>query len=38
MKNGFIGKSTQAYKRIYPPIAKALENGEDVTIEYIDLD
>ena len=24
VKNGFIGKSTQAYKRIYPPIAKAL--------------
>ena len=38
VKNGFIGKSTQAYKRIYPPIAKALENKEDVTIEYIDLD
>jgi len=38
IKDGFIGKSTQAYKRIYPPIAKALENGEKVTIEYIDLD
>ena len=38
VKNGFIGKSTQAYKRIYPPIAKALENNEGVTIEYIDLD
>ena len=38
VKNGFIGKSTQAYKRIYPPIASALENGEKVTIEYIDLD
>ena len=38
MKDGFIGKSTQAYKRIYPPIAKAIENGEEVTIEYIDLD
>jgi len=37
-KNGFIGRSTQAYKRIYPPIAKALESGEKVTIEYIDLD
>ena len=33
-KNGFIGKSTQAYKRIYPPIAKALERGEKVTIKY----
>ena len=38
MKNGFIGKSVQAYKRIYTPIAKALEDGEEVTIEYIDLD
>lgn len=38
IKDGFIGKSTNAYKRVYPPIAKALENGEDVTIEYIDLD
>ena len=38
VKNGFIGKSTKAYKRIYPPIAKALENNEEVTIEYIDLD
>ena len=38
VKDGFIGKSTQAYKRIYPPIAAALENNEEVTIEYIDLD
>ena len=38
IKDGFIGRSTQAYKRIYPPIAEALENGEEVTIEYIDLD
>jgi hypothetical protein len=37
-KDGFIGRSTQAYKRIYPPIAEAIENGEEVTIEYIDLD
>ena len=34
--NGFIGGSTTAYKKIYPPIAKALEMGEEVTIEYID--
>lgn len=33
---GFIGSSVNAYKRIYPPIAKALENGEQATIEYID--
>ena len=38
VKNGFIGKSTQAYKRVYPPIAAALEDGEEVIIEYIDLD
>ena len=33
-KDGFIGKSTQAYKRIYPRIAKALIRGENVTITY----
>ena len=33
-KNGFIGKSTQAYKRIYSRIAKAIECGEEVTIKY----
>ena len=38
LKNGFIGKSVQAYKRIYPPIADALENGEEVTITYVDYD
>lgn len=38
MKNGFIGKSVQAYKRIYVPIAEALENGEEVTITYVDYD
>jgi len=38
MKNGFIGKSVQAYKRIYAPIATALENGEEVTITYVDYD
>ena len=35
--NGFIGSSSNAYKRIYPAIAEAVEN-EGVTIEYIDLD
>ena len=35
-KDGFIGASTQAYRRIYPKIAKALENGEEVTIKYVD--
>jgi len=38
IKDGFIGKSTNAYKRIYPNIARALNNNESVTIEYIDLD
>ena len=33
---GFIGSSASSYKRIYPGIAKALENGKEVTIEYID--
>jgi hypothetical protein len=36
--DGFIGSSVNAYKRVYPPIAKALENGEEVTIKYIDFD
>ena len=38
VKDGFIGRSTQAYKRVYPIIASALENDKEVTIEYIDLD
>ena len=37
-KNGFVGASVDAYKRIYPPIAKALEDGEEVEIEYVDFD
>ena len=36
--DGFVGKSRIAYKRIYPRIAKALENNEEVTIRYIDYD
>tara|TARA_R110002167_G_scaffold149168_1_gene342371 strand:+ start:213 stop:689 length:477 start_codon:yes stop_codon:yes gene_type:complete len=38
IKDGFIGKSVNAYKRIYPDIARSLEKKEEVTIEYIDLD
>ena len=38
VKDGFIGRSTQAYKRFYPIIASALERGEEVTIEYKELD
>ena len=33
-KDGFIGKSSQAYKRIYPRIASALARGEEVKITY----
>ena len=37
-KAGFIGASTDAYKRVYPPIAEALESGEDCEVTYIDYD
>ena len=36
--DGFIGHSTDAYKRVYPPIAEALERGDDVEVTYIDHD
>ena len=36
--NGFIGRSNQAYKRIYPRISAAILAGETVTITYIDYD
>lgn len=35
---GFVGSSVDAYKRVYPGIAEALENGEDVEITYTDFD
>lgn len=35
-EDGFIGRSTASYRRIYPTIAKAVESGEEVTITYID--
>ena len=38
LPDGFVGKSVNAYKRIYPSIAKAIAEGEEVTIEYIDYD
>ena len=38
LKYGFVGKSVNAYKRIYPKIAKAIDSGQDVTIEYVDFD
>ena len=31
-ESGFIGSSTSAYKRIYPEIAKAVEDGDEVKI------
>ena len=36
IKDGFGGKSRQAYERIYPKIASALVNNEKVTIEIVD--
>ena len=38
LPDGFIGKSVNAYKRIYPSIAKAIADGEEVTITYKDYD
>jgi hypothetical protein len=38
LSDGFVGKSVNAYKRIYPSIAKAIEQDEEVTIEYVDFD
>ena len=35
-KDGWISRSTQAYFDIYPMIAQALEDKENVTIEVID--
>jgi hypothetical protein len=37
-KEGFIGGSTSAYKRVYPIIAKALKSGKQVRVKYIDFD
>jgi len=35
---GFIGKSTKAYKDMYSKVIEALKNKESVTIEYIDIE
>lgn len=32
IQDGFISSSTHAYKRVYPKIVEAIENGEDVEI------
>jgi hypothetical protein len=37
-EDGFIGSSVQAYKRVYPSIAKVLEDGGIVNITYTDFD
>ena len=37
-EDGFIGSSVQAYKRVYPSIAKVLEDGGVVNITYTDFD
>jgi len=36
--NGWVGKSTIAYKRVYPLIAEAILSGEKVSIKYVDFD
>ena len=38
IQDGFIGNSTQAFKRIYAIIADELNNGNEVEIEVIDYD
>ena len=38
IKDGFVGQSVNAYKRIYPSIAGLLEKGNTVTIQYITID
>ena len=37
-KDGFIGKSSQAYIRVYDHIANAMDMGEEVTITYYNFD
>ena len=37
-KDGFIGASVDAYKRIYPSLAKWLVDGNELSITYIDYD
>ena len=36
--NGMVGSSVNAYKRVYPAIAKALEEGKSVSITYTNFD
>jgi len=37
-KDGFVGSSVVAYKKVYPGIADAIESGEEVTVNYVDYD
>ena len=37
-KEGFVGASTDAYKRVYPDLAQWLEDGNKLSITYIDYD
>jgi len=37
-KDGFIGGSGDAYKKMYPKVANAILSGEKVTIKYSDID
>ena len=37
-KPGFIGASNNAYKRVYPKIAKVIGSGQLVRVKYIDFD
>ena len=37
-KEGFIGASTDSYKRVYPSIAEALERDGEGEVTYIDYD
>lgn len=37
-KDGFIGASGEAYKRVYPMVAEALEKGEPCEVTYVDYD
>ena len=37
-KDGFIGASVAAYKRVYPSLAKWLVDGNELSITYIDYD
>lgn len=36
--NGMVGSSVNAYKRVYPLVAKALQDGKSVSITYTNFD